>query len=203
MALHHRASGPTPLVLPQLRALVLGYAAAVAAGVHLPVHLSDRRWYTRLHQDPYVDVWLITWPGDTSTELHDHAGSLGALSVVAGTLTEHRWLHDDRGHGRIATRGLAAGRDAAFPLGHVHDVVNASAAPAVSVHAYSPPLTAMSYYAVDAARSLRRTRTVLTDEPEPSAVPRAVPLSRGLTVTGAASTAASTSASAIAPEAVR
>ena len=34
---------------------------------------------------------------------------------------------------------------------------------AVSVHAYSPPLTAMSYYAVDAAGDLRRTRTVLTD----------------------------------------
>jgi len=195
MALHDRASGPTPLVLPQLRALVLGYAAAVEAGVHLPVHLPDRRWYTRLHQDPYVDVWLITWPCDTSTELHDHAGSLGALTVVGGTLTEHRWLHDERGHGSIATRELAAGGGAAFPLGHVHDVVNVSAAPAVSVHAYSPPLTAMSYYAVDAARSLRRTRTVLTDEPEPSAVPRAVPLSRALAVTASASTTA--------PEAVR
>ena len=38
----------------------------------------------------------------------------------------------------------------------------------MSVHAYSPPLTAMSYYAVDDARSLRRTRTVLTDEPDPA-----------------------------------
>ncbi|MDX3352170.1 cysteine dioxygenase family protein [Streptomyces sp. ME01-24h] len=177
MALHDRASGPTPLVLPRLHTLARRYAGAVEAGARLPVHLPDRRWYTRLHQDPYVDVWLITWPCDTSTELHDHAGSLGALSVVGGALTEHRWVHDDRGHGRIATRELAAGGGAAFPLGHVHDVANASAAPAVSVHAYSPPLTAMAYYAVDDARSLRRTRTVLTDEPEPSAVPRAVRLS--------------------------
>jgi predicted metal-dependent enzyme (double-stranded beta helix superfamily) len=193
MALHDRASGPTPLVLPQLRALVLGYAAAVEGGAHPPVHLPDRRWYTRLHQDPYVDVWLITWPRDTSTELHDHAGSLGALTVVGGTLTEHRWLHDGRGTGRIATRELGTGGGAAFPLGHVHDVVNASAAPAVSVHAYSPPLTAMSYYAVDDTGSLRRTRTVLTDEPEPSAVPRRAPLalSRSLSL------------SASAPEAVR
>jgi hypothetical protein len=30
------------------------------------------------------------------------------------------------------------------------------------VHAYSPPLTAMSYYAVDPTGDLRRTRTVLT-----------------------------------------
>jgi hypothetical protein len=35
--------------------------------------------------------------------------------------------------------------------------------PTLSVHAYSPPLTAMSYYEVTDAQSLRRTKTVLTD----------------------------------------
>jgi predicted metal-dependent enzyme (double-stranded beta helix superfamily) len=167
MALSDRAGGPTPLVLPQLRVLVRGYAVAVEGGAHPPVHDPAARWYTRLHHDPYVDVWLITWPRDTSTELHDHAGSLGALTVVCGSLTEHRWAYDGQGGGSIATRKLSAGHGAAFPLGHVHDVVNTAEAPAVSVHAYSPPLTAMSYYAVDDAGSLRRTRTVLTDEPEP------------------------------------
>lgn len=44
----------------------------------------------------------------------------------------------------------------------------------MSVHAYSPPLTAMSYYAVDDAGSLRRTRTVLTDEPEPQSLQEAL-----------------------------
>ncbi|MFD3451107.1 cysteine dioxygenase [Streptomyces sp. NPDC058691] len=190
MALHDRAGGPTPLVLPQLRALVRGYAEAVADGTHQPVHLADQRWYTRLHQDPYVDVWLITWPRDTSTELHDHAGSLGALTVVSGVLTEHRWTYDREGHGRITGRELAAGRGAGFPLGHVHDVVNASTAPAVSVHAYSPPLTAMAYYAVDDTGSLRRTRTVLTDAPEPAAALPAPPVP-------------ALSPSAVLPEAVR
>jgi len=174
MALSDRAGGPTPLVLSQLRALVRGFAAAVEGGAHRPVHDPAARWYTRLHHDPYVDVWLITWPRDTSTELHDHAGSLGALTVVRGSLTEHRWAYDGRGGGAIATRELPAGRGAAFPLGHVHDVVNTSHEPAVSVHAYSPPLTAMSYYAVDDTGSLRRTRTVLTDEPEPQSLQEAL-----------------------------
>ena len=40
----------------------------------------------------------------------------------------------------------------------MHDVVNTKPAHAVSVHAYSPPLTAMSYYAVDPTGDLRRTR---------------------------------------------
>jgi hypothetical protein len=42
-----------------------------------------------------------------------------------------------------------------------------SAAPiTLSVHAYSPPLTAMSYYEVTDRQTLRRNRTELTDAPE-------------------------------------
>ena len=83
-------------------------------------------------------------------------------------------------------RRLAAGYQAGFPLGWVHDVVwaprpvaehvrpvsgRASTAkgpvrPTLSVHAYSPPLTAMSYYEVTDRNRLRRQRTELTDQPE-------------------------------------
>ncbi|EUA50556.1 cysteine dioxygenase type I family protein [Mycobacterium xenopi 3993] len=35
--------------------------------------------------------------------------------------------------------------------------------PTLSVHAYSPPLTAMSYYEVTERNTLRRRRTELTD----------------------------------------
>ena len=55
----------------------------------------------------------------------------------------------------------------------MHDVTWApSAAPAevatptLSVHAYSPPLSAMSYYDVTDRSTLRRKRTELTDHPE-------------------------------------
>jgi hypothetical protein len=34
------------------------------------------------------------------------------------------------------------------------------------VHAYSPPLTAMSYYDVTDSQKLRRVYTELTDKPE-------------------------------------
>ena len=61
------------------------------------------------------------------------------------------------------------GEQAAFPLGWVHDVVWARSpapSPTLSVHAYSPPLTAMSYYDVTARGTLRRKRTELTEHPE-------------------------------------
>ena len=130
------------------------------------------RWATRLAAEDELDVWLISWTPDKSTDLHDHAGSLGALTVLSGALAEYRWNGRELSH-----RLLTAGDQAAFPIGWVHDVVRAPASaappgstgpldPTLSVHAYSPPLTAMSYYEVTGRGQLRRTRTVLTDQPE-------------------------------------
>jgi hypothetical protein len=127
----------------------------------------DERWFTRLHGDDELDVWLISWVPERSTELHDHGGSLGALTVVSGALLETRW-----DGGNLRERRLGAGDQAGFPLGWVHDVVWAPSeplrihTPTLSVHAYSPPLTAMSYYEVTGRNTLRRERTELTDKPE-------------------------------------
>jgi len=131
-----------------------------------PVH----RWAARLRQDDDLDVWLISWTPGEATALHDHAGSIGALTVVSGSLAEYRWA----GTG-LRARTLDAGDQAAFPLGWVHDVVRNPAdttpVPTLSVHAYSPPLTAMNYYEVTGSgrtgpTHLRRIRTELTDQPE-------------------------------------
>ena len=149
---------PTSLALSDLTAVTREVADEVRAGRHL-VHVDpDRRWYQLLGSDGHVDVWLISWATEQAAELHDHAASLGALTVVSGRLVEHRWTGDC-----LRARRLTAGRSAGFPLGHVHDVGNHDATPAVSVHAYSPPLTAMSYYAVEPGQRLRRTRTEPTE----------------------------------------
>jgi hypothetical protein len=149
---------PATIGLSELTALTRRIATEVRAGLHeVPID-PDRRWYRQLRDDGAVDVWLIGWATGQSTELHDHGGSLGALTVVSGVLAEHRWAPH---RGGIRSRRLRAGRSQGFRLGHVHDVVNPGVGPAVSVHAYSPPLTAMSYYAVVAgATALRRLRTV-------------------------------------------
>lgn len=166
---------PTPLRPADLLRITDQGAADVLDGRYdhlLPPHWdSTERWSTRLAADDDVDVWLISWTPDRSTELHDHAGSLGALTVLSGSLREYRWTGSD-----LALRILDAGDQASFPLGWVHDVQrhepHTDTAPAIvsgptlSVHAYSPPLTAMSYYSVTDRSTLRRTRTELTDQPE-------------------------------------
>jgi hypothetical protein len=153
-----RHAAPTPLGLADLTVLTRQVAAEVRAGKH-EVHIDpDNRWYRLVRSDDYVDVWLISWATEQTAELHDHMGSLGALTVVSGSLVEQRWVGDG-----LCGRRLRAGRSASFPLGHVHDVGNPTPTPAVSVHAYSPPLTAMSYYSVEPGPRLRRARTVLTE----------------------------------------
>ncbi|HZC08648.1 MAG TPA: cysteine dioxygenase [Mycobacterium sp.] len=131
---------------------------------------NDERWFTRLHGDDELDIWLISWAPGHRTELHDHGGSLGALTLLSGSLDEFRWDGE-----RLRRRRLEAGDQAGFPLGWVHDVLwapiaDATAieiqAPTLSVHAYSPPLTVMSYYEVTPQHTLRRKRTELTDQPE-------------------------------------
>ncbi len=175
------SSGPTRLRVPDLL-----HATDQAADDVLSGRCDDllpaggvpeaRRWFTRIHGDEELDIWLISWVPGHSTELHDHGGSLGALTVVSGSLNEFRW--DGRS---LRRRQLDAGDQAGFPLGWVHDVVWAPRPvsgppvtskgplqPTLSVHAYSPPLTAMSYYDVTDRNTLRRQRTELTDQPEGS-----------------------------------
>lgn len=128
----------------------------------------DERWFARIYGDDELDIWLISWAPERSTELHDHGGSLGALTVVSGALAETRWDGE-----RLRRRRLTEGDQAGFPLGWVHDVVwtpsggsSGPIAPTLSVHAYAPPLTAMSYYEVTNGNMLRRKHTELTPTPE-------------------------------------
>jgi hypothetical protein len=169
-------AGPTQLRLADLLHITDRTADDVLSGRYDQVVPpggvpTDDRWFARLHGDDEVDVWLISWVPGHRTELHDHGGSLGALTLLTGSLDEFRWDGE-----KLRCRRLKAGDQAGFPLGWVHDVVwapnapgpsmTSPAAPSLSVHAYSPPLTVMSYYEVTDQHRLRRNRTERTDQPE-------------------------------------
>jgi mannose-6-phosphate isomerase-like protein (cupin superfamily) len=95
------------------------------------------RWYERIQTGDGYDVWLISWLPGQATGFHDHGGSAGAFALAWGVLEEHR-------EATSAVIGAGQAREIAPDI--VHDVRNTSAAPAVSVHAYSPPLAAMTRY---------------------------------------------------------
>ncbi len=109
---------------------------------------AGERWYHQLELAGDYEVWLLSWLPGQHTGFHDHGEAAGAFAVAHGGLAERTV---PPGQCRARARLLAAGAVTAFGSHHVHDVVNNSAGPAVSVHAYSPPLTAMRRYELTAA----------------------------------------------------
>ena len=130
---------------------------------HVRFDRSSRHW-SRLPTRAPVDVWLLTWLPDQSTELHDHGDAAAALTVVQGTLTEVR---ADR-TGALTTARLGAGASHWVAPGVVHDIANHSTEPAVSIHAYAPRLARMTFWQAGAT-GLVAGRTVVTREPEVAA----------------------------------
>ena len=102
---------------------------------------TESRWYERLYQGPDHDIWAISWLPGQSTGFHDHGDSSGAFVVAMGTLEEHR-----PGEQPLV---IHPGKPRAFSRDYAHDVRNASLGPAVSIHAYSPPLTDMNEYELE------------------------------------------------------
>jgi len=124
----------------------VGLARTVAAdrGTWAPLVQYDAtsRWYHRLRQGPGYEVWLLSWVPGQGSGLHDHGPSSGVLTVLDGELTERT----DRGK-----RTLGAGAQRVFAPGYLHEVVNDSLEPAVSLHVYYPGLTDMPMHAAQCA----------------------------------------------------
>ncbi len=110
----------------------------------------DWREWALVAASDEAEVWTIAWPPGESIELHDHGGSGGAVVVISGELFETSVAFSgDSGRVSVRPRLLAAGDALAFGPNRVHDIVNRAAAPALSVHAYAPRLSVMTYYRVD------------------------------------------------------
>ena len=153
---------PRTLDVGELSALTGSIAARPELWQPLVRFQESGRWWTRLDAPDGVDVWLITWLPSQGTELHDHGDSSAAFTVVSGTITEIR-PHAD---GALVPQEFAAGRTQTVDPGDLHDVLNAGTEPAVTIHAYSVPLTRMTYWARTADGALVPARIVETDEPE-------------------------------------
>jgi predicted metal-dependent enzyme (double-stranded beta helix superfamily) len=118
-------------------------------------HDPNQRTYAELLRDEHLDVWLICWSEDHDTGFHDHDLSAGAVAVVAGSVREER-LVLGRPVDSPITRTVGAGGSFDFGASDIHRVLHASGAPAVTIHAYSPPLVRMGSYAIESSGQLRR-----------------------------------------------
>ena len=146
-----------------LAALVEDLTARPGAWRHLVSHRPDARTYEQLHRDDHVAVWLICWMNDHDTGFHDHDLSAGALSVVRGSVREERLVLG----GAPAARTTKAGQAFTFGPADIHRVSHAGREPAVTIHAYSPPLWRMGAYEVLPTGELRRWSLSYAEELRP------------------------------------
>lgn len=146
----------------QLRAVTVALGARPELWADLVVRDPDVRWYLPLYRSDAYDVWLLAWERGQDTDWHDHGGSSGSFAVADGGLTERYRAASGR---RLSRRALRAGEAVAFGPGHVHDVAHGGEGSATSIHAYSPPLMAMTYYTATVFGLIAR-ETVAIDGPE-------------------------------------
>jgi predicted metal-dependent enzyme (double-stranded beta helix superfamily) len=137
-----------PLTPAALRAIVTELAERPQEWIGKVRLSTDERWYERLSLAEDHEVWLISWLPGQSTGFHDHGGSRGAFTVALGELEE---LSIGGADGELRTRRLATGATRAFGPEFLHDVRNTAGGPAVTLHAYSPPLDEMSRYELRAS----------------------------------------------------
>ncbi len=100
-----------------------------------------------------LEVWLIHWEPGHDTGFHDHERSGGTVMVVSGAVREDRLVVG----GPASTRVVRAGESFSFDPADIHRVMHVEGSPAVTIHAYSPPLHAMGAYEVTDEGRLRRT----------------------------------------------
>lgn len=118
-------------------------------------HDSTQRNFKQLLRNEHLDVWLLCWSHDHDTGFHDHDLSAGAVAVVAGSVREERLVLGRPVDAPIA-RTAEAGSSFSFGASEIHRVLHAGTEPAVTIHAYSPPLVRMGSYTIEQSGQLRR-----------------------------------------------
>jgi predicted metal-dependent enzyme (double-stranded beta helix superfamily) len=147
----------------ELEAAVTRLAADRDRWARLVRHDPTQRLYEELHRDDDLAVWLICWMDDHDTGFHDHDLSSGAVAVVAGAVAEDRLVLG----GEPVTRTFATGGSFTFSAADIHRVRHTGDVPAVTIHAYSPPLWRMGAYEILPGGELRRHSMSYAEELRP------------------------------------
>jgi cysteine dioxygenase type I len=125
-----------------LRRLVAGLA--LRRDLWKPLVVSDRtrRRYRLMLEDARLDIWVLSWMPRQATGYHDHGSSHVALTTLQGAVLERQIRVSEAS----IERELAPGVFQRGPAGYIHSVAHHSGAPAVTLHAYSPPLLEVGQY---------------------------------------------------------
>ena len=135
-----------------LERFVAHLAASPELWEHAVRHASDVRVYEQIWDDEDVNAWVICWSEDQDTGFHDHDDSSAAIAVIEGQVREDRLRVGDPPRSRT----FGPGQVFTVPAVAIHRVLHAGDVPAVTLHAYSPPLARTGAYRIGADGELER-----------------------------------------------
>jgi predicted metal-dependent enzyme (double-stranded beta helix superfamily) len=165
----HEVTAPPPGIALAAAGVTAGYDAGTLASDELcrlvaelasrgdlwePLVVRDaaRRRYRLLLEDARLDIWVLSWMPGQATGYHDHGRSNVALTTLQGAVLERQICL-----GRPSSeRELVPGVVQPGPAGYIHSVSHGCGTPAVTLHAYSPPLVHVGQYRAGPQGELRR-----------------------------------------------
>lgn len=136
----------------ELRELAIAIADRPELWHHLRRYDADQRTYSHVLRNDHVEAYLICWMEGHDTGFHDHDISRGALAVVQGEVREDRLTIG----GPPETKLLSAGQSVNFTAADIHRVRHDGDVPAITIHAYSPPIQQMGSYEFEPGGTLKR-----------------------------------------------
>ena len=140
------------LTIEQLERFAAELAESPHLWQHLVRHCDEERVYEQLWDDEEVNAWIICWSEDQDTGFHDHDESAAGIAVISGHVREDRLRLGAPPRSRVA----GPGETLAVPAAAIHRVLHAGVGPAVTIHAYSPPLARTGAYQIGSDGELRR-----------------------------------------------
>ena len=141
------------LSIEQLDSFVAELAASPARWASFVRHSDDVRVYEQIYDDDDVNAWVICWSEDQDTGFHDHDKSAAAIAVISGHVREERL----RLGASPTSRVLGPGCTFRVAPVAIHRVLHYGNQPAVTIHAYSPPLTRTGAYQIGPGGELQRS----------------------------------------------
>jgi predicted metal-dependent enzyme (double-stranded beta helix superfamily) len=148
---------------PELDAFVRELADRPELWIDLVKHDTRQRHYEELLSDAHLTAWLICWMDDHDTGFHDHDVSAGAVAVVSAAVREEPLAI----YGPVRQRTVDAGDSFHVAAADIHRVRRAGNDPAVTLHAYSPPLLRMGAYVIGEDGALARRPMSYAEELRP------------------------------------
>lgn len=113
-----------------------------------PVFSNDGYTRTLLYDNPNLSVYKICWLSGQSSDIHGHLGSLCATYVIQGILTNRVFRLSNNYPLLEFEEELLAGAVTFLDRDGVHQSLNASLTPVISLHFYTPRLTGIKRFNV-------------------------------------------------------